>query len=191
MYANTYLAWDERRSRLALGGPKRVQTWSLPSGSKIAEFTPYKTGLRRLILDKQSGVIFTGGDGALYPDRPPIPGRPETFAGIEDDPDTLVRAWDPTTGRLVRTYLGPGRNVNGLALSPSGKYLVATKSRDLELKKDSYVLAWDVASGRLITASSYGQGFPAAVAFNRSGEKLALATDGGIQIIQLDPELFP
>lgn len=188
------IALDQGRDRLILAGRSgggRVQTWRLSSKSKISEFTTYKAGLSRMVFDRQTGAIFTGGDGKLQPVQPPIPGRPETFAGVEDDPETLVRAWDPATGTLLRTYVGPGRTVSGLALSPNGKYLVAAKSRSIYPQKDAYVLAWETASGRLVVASSYGQGFLDAVAFSPNGERIAVSSDAGIRIFQLIPALFP
>lgn len=189
-----FIAFDEGRDRLILAGKTangRVQTWRLSTKSKIADFTTYKTGLSRMVFDRQTGTIFTGGDGKLYPKQPPIPGRPESFEGVEDDPDTLVRAWDPATGTLLRTYVGPGRSVSGLALSPNGKYLVAAKNRSIYPQKDAYVLAWDTVSGRLVVVSSYGQGFLDAVAFSPSGERIAISSDASIKILQLNPTLFP
>lgn len=193
------MALDDRRNRLVLAqiGQGMIQTWQRSPASKLAEFSTYKTGLSRLVLDKTTGSIFTGGDGALRPDRPPIPGRAATFAGIEDDPDTLVRAWEPATGQLIRAYVGPGRNVKGLAVHPDGRYVIAVKSRALPTRsdgkdaRDAYVLAWETATGRLVAASSYGQGFPNTVAFSPNGQRIALSADGRIQIIQLDPKLFP
>lgn len=192
--AINFIAFDEGRDRLILAGKSsngRVQTWRLSTKSKIADFKTYKTGLSRMVFDRPTGTIFTGGDGKLNPKQPPIPGRPETFAGVEDDPETLVRAWDPATGTLLRTYVGPGRNVSGLALSPNGKYLVAAKSRSIYPQKDAYVLAWETASGKLVVASSYGQGFLDAVAFSPGGERIAISSDAGIRVFQLTPTLFP
>ncbi len=192
--AVAFMAFDERRDRLILArksGNGRIQTWRLSSKSKIADFTTYKTGLSRMAVDRSTGVVFTGGDGDLYPVRPPTPGQPATFEGTEDDPNTLVRAWDPANGNLLRTYLGPGRKVRGLSLSPNGKYIVAAKSRSLHEQADAYVLAWEVASGRLLAATSYGQGFPDAVAFSPGGERIAISSDQGLKVLLLDPQLFP
>lgn len=186
------MALDDRRDRLVLAQTTQgiLQTWRRSPASKLIEFATYKADLSRLILDKNTGAAITGGDGALRSTRPPIPGHPETFVGIEDDPDTLVRAWDPATGRLLHTYSGPGRNVSGLAVSPSGKYIVAAKARSLYPQRDAYVLAWDFAGAKSIAVSSYGQGFPGAVAFSPDGQRLAISADAHIQILQLDTKLF-
>jgi WD40 repeat protein len=186
------LAFDDRRDRLILSNINKgmVQTWRLSSKTVLAEFATYKTGLSQLLLDRQTGRIVTGGDGALYPHGPPIPSQPDTFRGVEDDPETLVRSWDPANGNLFRTYVGPGRKVDGLALSPDGRYLVAAKSRALHTRGDAYVLAWDATSGQLLAASNYGQGLPAALTFSPDGRRLALSADGSIQILNLNRQLF-
>jgi WD40 repeat protein len=163
-----------------------TQTWHPSSKARRAEFATYKTGLRKLLVDRRTGHLVTGGDGALYP----YPGQSDTFHGVEDDPETLVRAWDPANGSLIRSYVGPGRNVDGLALSPDSRYLVAAKSRTFHTRRDAYVLAWDAVSGRLLAASNYGQGIPAALAFSPDGRQLAISADGSIQIVNLNRQVF-
>lgn len=187
------IAFDDRRDRIILGGQGTegaIETWQLSTQRRIARFPVYKTGLRRMILDRVSGHIITGGDGVLVPFQPPIPGRPETFTGVEDDPTTLVRAWNPSTGELKQTFSGPGRKVNALSLSTNGTYLAAAKARDKDAPKDAYVVAWTVATGRMIATSSYGQGFPEALAFSPDGRRLAVYADGELQIIELAQVLF-
>jgi WD40 repeat protein len=184
----TSLVLDDRRDRLIVANVNQgmVQTWLPSSRTRRADFATYKTGLRKLLLDRRTGHIFTGGDGALYP----TPGQPDPYRGIEDDPETLVRAWDPINGSLIRNYVGPGRNVDGLALSPDGRYLAVAKSRVLHTRADAYVLAWDAASGQLLAASNYGQGFPGALTFSPDGQQLAISADGSIQILNLNRQLF-
>ena len=192
--AVAFVALDQHRDRLILArtsGNGRIQTWRLSSKSKIVDFTTYKTGLSRMAFDRWTGTVFTGGDGNLQPVRPPIPGQPATFEGIEDDPNALVRVWDPANGSHLRTYLGPGGKVTGLSLSPNGKYVVAAKSRSLHPRTDAYVLAWETANGRPVATSSYGQGFPDAVAFSPNGELIAISSDEGVKILRLNPTLFP
>ncbi|MFZ5782955.1 MAG: WD40 repeat domain-containing protein [Pseudomonadota bacterium] len=184
-----FLVFDDRRDRLILANTNQgmMQVWHPSSKTRQTEFATYKTGLRKLLLDRRTGHIVTGGDGALQPDR----GQPGTLRGVEDDPETLVRAWDPVSGNLIRSYVGPGRNVDGLALSPDGRYVVAAKSRVLPTRKDAYVLAWDATSGQLLAASNYGQGVPAALTFSPDGRRLAISADGSIHILDLGPQLLP
>lgn len=184
----SFLVFDDRRDRLIVANTNQgmVQTWHPSSQTRRADFATYKTGLRKLLLDRRTGQIFTGGDGSLHP----YPGQPDTFRGVEDDPETLVRAWDPVSGSLIRNYVGPGRNVDGLALSPDGRYLVAAKSRVMHTRADAYVLAWDAAGGQLLAASNYGQGFPGALAFSPDGQQLAISADASIQIVTLNRQLF-
>jgi WD40 repeat protein len=143
-----------------------------------------------MALNRLAAEIITGGDGALEPNQPPVPGRPETFAGVEDDPQTLVRAWDPSSGTLKRVYIGLGRKVNSLAMTPDGRLLAAAKARDIDERKDAYVVIWNAATGQMMAASNYGQGFADSLAFSPDRRQLAVGTGPEIQVIALSTTLL-
>jgi len=189
------VALDVRRNNVAVavaarhGGP--VQNWDLLRNAQRQSFVPYNSGLSLMVLDTSTGTLFTGGDGIL---RGSLSNNPSVPRWIEDDPVTLVKAWDPNTGRLIMTYDGPGQEVDGLALSPSGRYLFASKSRNISpppRAKDAHVIAWEVPTGRMIALSNYGQGTPGCVAFSPDGRQVAISDGHTLQIIELDSRLFP
>lgn len=191
--APSQLVYDSRRDLLMFGmGSQQglLQSWNVAANTPVARFTTYKTGVKRMILNGSSGNVITGGDGALYPETP-LPGQPLRLIGVQDDPQTLVRAWDPISGRHVRDYVGPGNAVKSLSLTPDGRYLSSVKARSLSDQLDAHVVVWETATGRLISSSSFGQQFVDLVSFSRDGKKLAVAASGVIRIIELDPRVFP
>jgi WD40 repeat protein len=188
------VALDVRRNRLSvataelLGG--EIQTWGLSDGKRLNSFVPYNSALSLMVENFANGSLVTGGDGILHPYNTR---DMSNYSGIDDDPDTLVRAWDPSNGRAIATFIGPGRNVTGLALSPDGRYVVASKSRDISpppRARAAHVLAWEQVSGKLVVASDFGQTFPRAVAFSPDGRQLALEANQQLLVFKLSPALF-
>lgn len=185
---------DSRRNRLSVattelrGGD--VQSWSLSGGGQLSSFQPYHSALSQMTEDFASGVLVTGGDGILHPYNT---GDLSSFAGIEDDPEALVQAWDPSNGRRIATFLGPGRAVNGLTVSPGGQYVVASKSRDISpapRAKSAHVLAWERTTAKLVMESNFAQSFPRGVAFSPDGRHLALEANQQLLIFKLSPTVF-
>ncbi len=191
--APSQLVYDSRRDLLTFGMRAQqglLQSWNVEANAPLARFTTYKTGVKRMVLDGSSGNIITGGDGALYPETP-LPGQPLRLIGVQDDPQTLVRAWDPISGRRIRDYVGPGNAVESLSFAPNNRYVAAAKSQAPPMGIDAHVLVWEAATGRLISSSNFGQQFVDLVSFSRDSRQLAVAASGVVRVIELDPRVFP
>lgn len=186
---------DTRRDRVIVATAAlqagAIQTWSLSSGRRLSSFVPYATGVSLLIVSPVSGNVFTGGDGLV---KGANPSDLSSRTWVEDDPDMLVRAWEPQTGKMIATYAGAGQAVRGLALSPNDRYLIASKARSISPPphaRDAHVLAWEKATGRMLVATNLGQGFSGAIAFSPDGRRLAIEINQVLQIIELDSRVFP
>jgi WD40 repeat protein len=82
--------------------------------------------------------------------------------------DRLVKLWDVSTGKEVRTLKDHSDAVYGLAFSPDGKYL-ATGAADRAVK------LWDVATGARLATLSDSTDWVYALAWSPDGKRLAAA----------------
>lgn len=57
--------------------------------------------------------------------------------------DSLIRLWDITTGKKLKTFTGHGEYINSLCFSPDGKSFMSGDSK-------GNLILWDVASGKEI-----------------------------------------
>jgi len=165
----------------------QVNTWDLKSGKRIASFKASLTGLSSMALDPHSGWLITGSDGWS---RGGPYSQGESKEWIEDAPQTEVRAWDPKTGKLIKTFFGSGIKVRSLAVRTDGKYVFAIKGRHLAAGKPAYLLAWRMSDGKLMAAKSLDQSTDGGAALSPDGKRLAYAVDGTVRIIELDAALF-
>lgn len=187
----SHIAIDTVQGLLVFAGILgEVQTWDITSNRRLATFRAYDvSGIHSMTLNPATGALVTGGDGNTRP-RIPAPGKPLVLEGApQDDPDTLVRLWDPRTGGSGSVYSGPGIQVNDMAFSSDGRYIAATKGRWIG-KKSSYVLVWDASDYKLIATIDCGQAMLNGIEFGPDGRKLAYAADSTIHVIELDKNLF-
>jgi WD40 repeat protein len=179
------IAIDERRNRLWLSHSARVMAYRLDNGTLEFEFLAFAQAAHALQLNPATGEVVAGGDGSFQESRTPINNPNPDFRVYQDDPHTLVRAFDPQTGKLLRTYIGGGGTVEGLSVSPDGRFVAATKSR--RSRSSSYVLLWDAASGELLSARDFGTGEVGDVAFSPDGRFLAYGAQGAVHVVQTGP----
>jgi WD40 repeat protein/transcriptional regulator with XRE-family HTH domain len=139
-----------------------AKVWDLSSGSEVTTFSGHPNGLL-------FGVAFS-------------PDGQRVYSGGE----YYGRVWDATTGQELQTFYAQGREVYGLALSPSGKYLA------LGLQ-DGDVLVWETGEGRLVKQFSGHAGLTLRVVFNLDETRLASGSfDGTAKLwdLQSGQELF-
>jgi serine/threonine protein kinase/WD40 repeat protein len=89
-----------------------------------------------------------------------------------------VDIWELETGRGLQSLRGLSGHVHKVAFSHDGELLAA-------LATDWQVGVWDMATGRLLHVFDAPQGITAdnaALAFNRDGKQLAIATAGGARL---------
>jgi WD40 repeat protein len=83
--------------------------------------------------------------------------------------DSLVRLWDPATGKEIRRFEGHKGNLEGLAFSPDGKTLLSGGN-------DGTARLWDLATGKEVRQMAGHRGTLTAV-FSPDGK--TIATKGG------------
>jgi hypothetical protein len=82
----------------------------------------------------------------------------------------------------IVTYAGPGLGVFGLAISPDGNYVAATKGKGVGI--GSCLLIWEARSGRLLTQVDYDRQDALGIAFSQDGRDLAVAVGAEVHILQ-------
>jgi WD40 repeat protein len=178
----TRVAIDRDRSIVILGFiDGEIQTWRISDNKLIKSFRSYETGLSALVFEPNSGAIVTGGEGGER-GRPVVsPSGKTELTWYRDDPQSLVRSWDFSTGRMTRAYAGPtgGGKVTSLEVSPDGSRLAATQL-------NGHVLAWDMKTGELAAAIDYGRSHVSGATFSPDGRKLAYAVDSRVYIVDLE-----
>jgi hypothetical protein len=164
---------------------RNVQTWNYEKNIKISDFKASKTGIKALVFNPVSGELITGGDGIMF-SGPALEGvTPPDYDSMSDDPNTLLRAWNPLTGKLIRTYPGTSSHIWSVSVSPDGHYVAATEGDQFHPVR---LLLWQ-ADGVLLKAINtdgkinYGgdlrnNWFP--VSFSPDGHHLTVRIDGEV-----------
>ena len=146
-----------------------VQAWNYEKNVKVSQFQISQNFLETIALNPVNGEIITSAHGV---------------AGGNANGDGLVKAWDPSTGRLIRAYSGTKHDVHSIAVSPDGRYIAATEGASLHslLQLD----LWDAATGALLKTIEYssfnGMG---PVQFSPDSRQLAVGNDDEVHIYDL------
>jgi WD40 repeat protein/serine/threonine protein kinase len=130
------------------GWNKVVRFWETASGKPVGIPLPHPQHLRALAYTPDGRHLLTG----------------------TDDKDRKAYLWDLATGKVVQTFAGHTRKVNGVAVHPNGR-LVATAGWD---KK---ALLWDVATGQPVGKPLQHQDLIQAVAFSPDGKTVLTGGD--------------
>jgi WD40 repeat protein len=161
----------------------KIETWDYVSNRLIASFKALNSDLQDMALNPATGTVIVGGDGAVLTRRIAPGDSPGSFETLSDDPSALVSEWDPLTGKRVMVYPGPGVAAFGVAVSPDGKYVAATKGE--VAGKGSYLLIWQVGSGNLVGQIHYPRAIAYGVTFSEDGHTLAAAVDNTIRLVTM------
>jgi len=122
-----------------------AKVWDLASGDEITTLRGHAS--QALI----SNIIFSP-DGATV------------FSGVAED--KFAYQWDATTGQVVKTFSGEGKEIYGVALSPDGSLLAAGN-------QDGNISLFAVESGEKLRVLSGHAGLVFRLAFNQDGTLLA------------------
>jgi WD40 repeat protein len=129
-------------------------------------------------------------DAATGKERGRLANRPKDIDGVAFSADGRVLAvardgdaidvHDAVTGRLLRSFAGPGGRPTAVTLSPDGRTLACGRARQGAPSQDPLCL-WDVRSGALLRQVDGGGGGVCGMAFSPDGKVLASALrDGAI-----------
>jgi WD40 repeat protein len=131
--------------------------WDAGSGQEIRQLVGHTGGVYTVALSAAGKYALTGGRA------PPFD----------------IKLWDPATGAALRTLSGHQGTVGDLAFSGDSALAVSASWGDKTVK------VWDVATGSLVRdlpqATRVG-----AVAIAPDGRRLAIASDDGVRLWELD-----
>ncbi len=111
-------------------GDRAVRIWSYSDGKLLHELKEHQ-GFIWAVTFCPDGQRFLSGGG----------GEPEDFFAHRAGADTAVRLWDAATGKLLHSYEGHEAAIQGLAVSPDGRYAVSASC-------DSTIRVWRLPKPR-------------------------------------------
>ena len=93
--------------------------------------------------------------------------------------DGTVRLWDAAGGELLRTLQGTGQPITGVSWSPDGRFLAAgvNEGQFFIFDKNSPVLVWDAASGKLLHTLRGHKAAVRSVSWSPDGHFMASGSD--------------
>lgn len=136
-----------------------MKLWSLDSGQPLVTFgadeqPPFSTDVLGAALSLDGKMLAT------------------SFNNKEKEKVGLIRLWDATTGRLIKTLSGHTELVYNLMFSPDGKRLV---SGGLDKK----IYLWDVATGQPYELPPQASSYSYRAVFSNGGHLVAAALSNG------------
>lgn len=181
--AVTALAFSPDGKALAAGASDgSVRLYSAADGRELWRSTAHAGSVWGLAFSPDGRVLASAGEGALLRLHDPRTGAPRRtirpgrlavshlaflpdgrLAGAGDLGN--LELWDPDSGVNVRSLTRHDSRLEGLAVSPDGRY-VATSSRGGRL------FLWDAASGRPVLERRAGRPYAYDLAFAPDGRSL-------------------
>jgi WD40 repeat protein len=175
-----------------------VRVWDTSSGMLRFEL-PKGTG--NVVAFSRDGVLATGGTEIILwdaatgqrvrrMDNKPVVGVTVASLAFSDDGkslvtaaggqglsnfDPVIRLWDATTGKQIRTFEGPANGARAVALSPDGKFLLTGGGDRGKTPRDTALRLWDVETGKELKQLPGHKSWVDSVAFSRDGKIMASA----------------
>jgi WD40 repeat protein/transcriptional regulator with XRE-family HTH domain len=115
---------------------------SAEAWSSVGQTVPYdlQDTLHQAVQALRTRLTWSaGGDDILYAGFSPVDGTPRVVTG--DKRDGTVKVWDPVSNQVLLTLPGRLDNLNNVALSPDGKYIVVPGD-------DNTIKIWEVTTGQ-------------------------------------------
>jgi DNA-binding beta-propeller fold protein YncE len=177
-FVSARLALDEQRGILFWAHDGMVQPIPLKGGKPMREFQAFQLYVEAMQVNPATGELVVGGNGSFQSSRFPANDPNGEIRSYHDATATLVRAFDPISGKQTKTYLASGTGVGGVSVSPDGKFIAATKA-------GAYVHLWDAATGRLLASRDMGHASMGDVAFSPDGKQLCFAEGNTVHVIEI------
>lgn len=143
-------------------GPDNPELWDLTNGQRIRAIEP------PLPPDTPETKTLTASEylAEFSPDgRSIVTGGQRNHVGV-------IHWWDAASGELVRTLDGHKNNVQSLAFSPDGRYLLSTS-------RDSRVILWDGQNGTKLREFAGVRGWVFSASFAPDGRRVLIGTSEG------------
>lgn len=186
-FSPAHIAVDGPRDRLWWARAGMLRLLRLSDASLQKEIQAFETHIEALQINPRNGEVIVGGAGQSWSSSSPD----GSTRDHRDDEATLVRAFDPQTGKQLRTYAGPGGYIYGLSVSPDGRHLAAARGYSFDqedrIQSATNFSVWDAASGKLLAWRTFGEEWVHDVAFDPSGNRIAVAVDKSVQIFRIQP----
>jgi WD40 repeat protein len=174
---------DEKRHRLMLVGDRApVEVWDLNHHDLLSSFRTTISTMADAVLNPASGELITAGTGNETGGWKP---GTQELERLQDDWKTIVRSWDPITGQLKKIYAGPGSGADGIAVSPDGHKIAATKGRSLPDHTPAYLIVWNADTTEIEFSIDCGNHLVGAVAFSPDGRRLAYVVEDQVRVLQI------
>jgi WD40 repeat protein len=174
---------DPQRTIVVVVGPagSGMQTWNYKTNAKLVDFATFPAGGNVMDLDPKTGVLILGGSGGIR-DGQMKNGRIE--GGLRNDLNTLVRAYDPMTGKLLKEYSGTRTSISSVSVSPDGRYIAAMEGGPLP---GVDLLVWQAETGELLERIDYGvPSQEGQTSFSPDGRYLAAIIDHDAHIYEIN-----
>ncbi len=159
----------------AKGATTKVICWDLVSGRERLTLNGHTAPIHYVVCTANAKRVATSSGPLL---------RPGEATNLEswDGKTGEVKVWDGETGNVLFEVSEPGLSVSGIAVSPGGG-LVAVSCNQLlseatedELQESHYsIRVYEVDSGKMVKAYDDIQEPSRALAFDRTGNRLAAA----------------
>ncbi|MDR3560884.1 MAG: hypothetical protein P4N59_05525 [Negativicutes bacterium] len=158
-----------------------VQVWNYEKNTKVSQFQISQDSLQAIALNPINGEIVT----SRHAD--PLMRFPNGYTvGVPDDnanADDLVKAWNPSTGKLIRSYPGTKYDVHYISVSPDGHYIAGTEGGS---RIGVRLHLWNAATGALLKTIEYSSfNGLSPVQFSPDSRQLAVGNDDEVHIYDL------
>jgi FOG: TPR repeat, SEL1 subfamily len=185
-FVSARLALDDRRGMLFWAHEGVVQPIPLKGGKPMSAFQAFQLDVEGMQINPVTGELVVGGTANFQSSRVNPSNEPKAdIRSYHDASATLVRAFDPISGKQTKVYLAPGATVGGVSVSQDGKFIAATKSGTFKTGGSSYLHLWDAATGRLLASRDMGNASVSDVSFSPDGKQLCFAEGNTIHILEI------
>ncbi len=162
------LAFHPGGDQLASGGEGAILIWEARTGA-LLRTVPNGTDTTYALSYSPDGRLLASGHGF-----PPW----EDFHHMRGR--GVVRIWDVTTGRVLRTLRGHTQNVTGVAFSPDGRTLASVSGSSLSVaqaaSKPGELLLWTLDTGELVRTLTGHDGPLTCVSYHPDGNLVATSS---------------